>query len=265
LIAGLPNRVYVEGWTPAQKPADMAGVVVNAAGGTVAAFRTEHEGRARFTFTPVAGETYALRITEPTGIKEGHPLPEVRKSGVVLSATSDVAARQKDVVVRLAATADGAYGVALSQRGKEIAFTSVALAANRPANVTFAVPRALDGVLTATVYDSRMTPMAERLLFRQPDRKLKIQVTPDNKAYVPGDKVTLRVAVTARLTGRLGVKAKMGASSGRWCASRWAVVPPLVNTSSFDPGMLLASWTADLTALCLLVFNGASEAKRPEG
>jgi hypothetical protein len=32
LIAGLPNRVYVEGRTPAQKPADMAGIIVNAAG-----------------------------------------------------------------------------------------------------------------------------------------------------------------------------------------------------------------------------------------
>jgi hypothetical protein len=32
LIAGLPNRIYVEGKTPAQKPADMSGIVVNAAG-----------------------------------------------------------------------------------------------------------------------------------------------------------------------------------------------------------------------------------------
>src|SRR5262249_5914700 len=42
LIAGLPNRVYIEGRTPAQKPADMAGVIVNAAGKEVATFRTEH-------------------------------------------------------------------------------------------------------------------------------------------------------------------------------------------------------------------------------
>src|SRR5204862_1529492 len=53
LIAGLPNRVYVEGRTPAQKPADMAGVIVNAAGKEVAKFRTEHEGRGRFSFTPM--------------------------------------------------------------------------------------------------------------------------------------------------------------------------------------------------------------------
>ena len=67
LIAGLPNRVYVEGKTPAPKPADLAGFIVNRAGQEIATFRTEHEGRGRFSFVPAKGETYSLRITEPSG------------------------------------------------------------------------------------------------------------------------------------------------------------------------------------------------------
>src|SRR5438876_10848394 len=69
LIAGLPNRVYIEGRTPAQKPADMAGVIVNFAGKEIARFRTEHEGRGRFSFVPTKGEAYSLHVTEPAGIK----------------------------------------------------------------------------------------------------------------------------------------------------------------------------------------------------
>ena len=34
--------------------------------------------------------------------------------------------------------------------------------------MTLPVPKSVDGVVVATVYDDRMTPMAERLLFRQP-------------------------------------------------------------------------------------------------
>src|SRR5207247_853969 len=68
LIAGLPNRVYLEGRTPAQKPADMAGVVVNAAGREVATFRTEQEGRGRFSFVPAKGATYSIRVNEADGI-----------------------------------------------------------------------------------------------------------------------------------------------------------------------------------------------------
>src|SRR5947207_3999122 len=90
LIAGLPNRVYVEGRTPAQKPADMAGVIVNAAGREVAAFRSEHEGRGRFSFIPAKGESYSLRVTEPAGITKAFPLPAVKESGAVISSVSDV-------------------------------------------------------------------------------------------------------------------------------------------------------------------------------
>src|SRR5881296_860569 len=178
LIAGLPNRVYLEGRTPAQKPADMAGVIVNAAGKQVAAFRTEHEGRGRFSFIPAKGQAYSIRVTEPAGIKTVFPLPAVKESGVVMSSVSDVTPRQEDVVVRVAATSDGSYLIVLSQRGKELALKPVALQANQPADFTIAIPKSLDGVIVVTVFDDRMSPMAERLIFRQPEHKLKVQVVP---------------------------------------------------------------------------------------
>jgi hypothetical protein len=196
LIAGLQNRVYIEGRTPAGKPADMAGVIVNGAGREVAAFRTEHEGRGRFSFVPVKGEAYSLRITEPAGIKTIFPLPAVKDSGVVISSPFDVTPRQKDVIVRVAATAGGAYSLALSRRGKEFSVTPITLSANQPIDVTLAVPKQLDGVIVATVYDGRKTPMAERLLFRQPEHNIKVQIVADRADYVPGDKVTLRIATT---------------------------------------------------------------------
>jgi len=196
IIAGLQNRIYIEGKTPAQKPADMAGIVVNSTGKEVASFRTEHEGRGRFSFTPVKGEVYSLRVTEPAGIKTIFKLPAVKESGVVISSTSDVTPRQKNVVVRVAATAGGEYGVSLNQRGKEIAFSSVSLKANQPVDVSFTIPKSLDGVLIATVYDEQKTPMAERLLFRQPEHNLKVRVVADHTDFIPGDRVTLRVTTT---------------------------------------------------------------------
>jgi alpha-2-macroglobulin-like protein len=196
IVAGLPNRIYVEGRTPAQKPADMAGVIVNSAGREVANFRTEHEGRGRFAFTPARGESYSLRVTEPAGIKTIFPLPAVKESGVVISSTADVTPRQKNVVLRVAATVAGEYVVSLSQRGKELSTTSINLRANQPSEVTFTVPKSLDGVIIATVYDDRKTPRAERLLFRQPERNIRIHVAAENPDYVPGDRVTLRVTTT---------------------------------------------------------------------
>src|SRR5262249_28557388 len=143
LVAGMPNRVYVEGRTPARKPADMTGIIVNPAGRQVATFRTEHEGRGRFSFVPRRGEAYSLRVTEPAGIKTIFPLPAVKESGVVISATSDVTPRRRNVVVHVAATAAGDYGIALSQQGREFSFKSVTLKANQSTDIMLTVPRPL--------------------------------------------------------------------------------------------------------------------------
>jgi hypothetical protein len=197
LIAGLPNRVYIEGRTPTKKPADMTGIIVNSAGHEVAAFRTEHEGRGRFSFVPAKGETYSLRVTEPAGIKKTFPLPAVKETGVVVSSTSDVIPRQKDVVVRVDATTSGVYGVALSQGGKQFSFKAIALNAKQAMDVTLPVPASLDGVIVATIYeDDLKTPLAERLLFRQPEHNVKVTIAPDRADYVPGDKVNLRITTT---------------------------------------------------------------------
>jgi hypothetical protein len=197
LIAGLPNRVYIEGRTPAKKPADMTGMIVNSAGHEVATFSTEHEGRGRFSFVPAKGEMYSLRVTEPAGIKKTFPLPAVKETGVVISSTSDVTPRQKDVVVRVNATTSGVYGVALSQGGKQISFKAIALNAKQATDVTLAVPSPLDGVIVATIYnDDLKTPLAERLLFRQPEHNVKVTIAPDRADYVPGDKVNLRITTT---------------------------------------------------------------------
>ena len=62
LIAGLPCRVYIEALTPAKKPADLKGIIVDSKGNEIAAFRTEHEGRGRFELPPAKGEPYTLTI-----------------------------------------------------------------------------------------------------------------------------------------------------------------------------------------------------------
>jgi hypothetical protein len=196
LVAGLLNRVYIEARTPAKKAADVAGVVVNAEGSTVGSFRTEHEGRGRFSFVPSEGQTYALRITEPAGITASFPLPPVKADGMVLSSTTDVIGRNKDAVLRLYASKDSVYEIVLTQRNREIVSTLVMLKANHHADITMPVPGDVDGVIVATIYNDTKTPVAERLLFRQPARKLRINIVPDRADYAPGDKVTLRITTT---------------------------------------------------------------------
>ena len=192
LVAGLANRIYFEAFTPTHKPADLAGVVLDADGKEVAAFRSQHEGRGRFTLTPATGGKYTLKITEPSGIKSQYPLPEVKPAGVVLTSSQEVTTKGEDVKLSLAATTGGVYRVTLQQREQEVAMQQAELAANGTKELSFS-PGAADGVLRATVWNAEGKPLAERLIFRQPVHSVQVQLSADAKQYVPGGNAKITV------------------------------------------------------------------------
>ncbi|WPB81471.1 alpha-2-macroglobulin family protein [Archangium violaceum] len=192
LVAGLPSRVYFQALTPAQKPADLSGAVVNlATGEVVAKVRSEHEGRGRFELTPKAGVKYALRIDEPSGIRGPFPLPKVKPRGAILRASEDVIPAGQPVVLTVGLSGVKQAKVTLSQREVEIASSRV-----DPNERIILDPKDADGVLIATVWDAEGRPLAERLVFRQPAKALSIELKANKPRYVPGD----RVELTARTT-----------------------------------------------------------------
>ncbi len=188
LVAGVPNRVYIEARTPYGDPADIkAQLVINgkdqpvsspvhpAKGGMAppVIVKTVHEGRGVFSFVPTADADYRLQILEPTGIKTTFKLPRVKDKGVVLQSIQDEYAASQPVTlwVRSNNAHDASHlRLSLSQREREVAAAPVELEAVDPAGdvanqyngfaarVTLTPPASADGVLRApfgTVKGSR--------------------------------------------------------------------------------------------------------------
>lgn len=197
LVAGLPCRVYLEARTPFGKPADIAGAVVDGAGKEVGTFRTEHEGRGRFVFAPKKDQAYKLKITEPAGIAKTFDLPAVQPLGTTLTSGNDVYPRGEPVVLRVNSTQKGPFTVTLRQREVEVASLTVKGAKEdgekARAEVSLTPPASADGVLIATVWDAAGKPLAERLIFREPARKVRVSVAADRERYMPGGTVSLTV------------------------------------------------------------------------
>lgn len=194
LIAGLGNRVYIQAKQPNGKPADLVGKLMVEKGGEITEFRTEHEGRGRFEFTPEADKQYYLRISEPAGIKTTYKLPAVKANGAVIHSAQDVYEKNAPITVHVACQSKS-YRVALSKREVEIAASKVDLdkASNDLHSITFDTPNDVDGVLTVTVYGQENVPLAERLIFRRPAKPISISISADKKNYVPGDKAELTI------------------------------------------------------------------------
>ena len=82
LIAGVPNRVYFQARTPANRPAELTGAILDAARQEVVRIQTLaddqepgiNQGLGSFTFTPKLGTRYSLRIDSPIGIDRPIPL-----------------------------------------------------------------------------------------------------------------------------------------------------------------------------------------------
>lgn len=197
LVNGLMTRVYVQALTPAKKPADIRGVVVDSKGNQVAQFATEHEGRGRFTITPSADETYTLRVTEPAGVARTFPLPAVARTGVVLGAGRDVFEAGRPIELSVCTTGDIPVRLTLNKRERLISEVEFeAMPAGNVGSVSFNPTRDVDGVLTAMVWSADGKPLAERLVFRKPADAVKVEVTADQSSYVPGGPVVLTIRTT---------------------------------------------------------------------
>jgi uncharacterized protein YfaS (alpha-2-macroglobulin family) len=196
LIAGLPCRVYLEARTSAKKPADVVGQVFDAGGKPVADLKTEHEGRGRFVFTPKAGESYSIRLSQPSGIATAYPLPAIKPTGAVLNSATDVTSAGAAVKLNLTATDAGKYTVTLSKRQTEIASVTTSLSARVSESLVLTPPAWADGVLVATARNADGTPVAERLIFRAPSGSVHVEVSADKSSYNPADKVTVTIKTT---------------------------------------------------------------------
>ncbi len=192
LVAGLPSRLYVEARTPAKKPADIAGFIVDASGAEVAPFRTEHEGRGRARFTPAKGGKYSLKITEPAGISKRFDLPAIVNDGAVITTLTEVSPAKEPVKATIAWTGDRLVTVTLRQRDRELDTVTLDAGKQKGADISLKAGSA-DGVLVITVTSKDGLPLAERLVFREPEKQLSIELKADRERYVPGAPVKLTV------------------------------------------------------------------------
>ncbi|CAN5481917.1 hypothetical protein BH10CYA1_BH10CYA1_57020 [soil metagenome] len=199
LVAGFKNRVYLQAHQPNGKPADLEGQLMckqGAQADCVANFKSEHEGRGRFEFTPEADKDYYLTVSAPAGIKTQYPLPKIKASGAVIHSDSDVFKKNQPITVKVGCT-EKDFLVTLAKREVEVASDKVKRATTASMQTaSFDVPPNIDGVLTVTVWSEKGSPLAERLIFREPSKPLNITITPDKKAYIPGGKAKLTVKAT---------------------------------------------------------------------
>ena len=196
LVVGLQSRVYFEATDIHGEPVDIGGKVLNDRGEVVATVESWWDGRGHFVFTPEAGQSYRVRLDGRD--ERDFPLPDVEAGGCVLRHFDDLEGTQTAVRVRIACSKPQDVTVLATQQEQIIDRASFHVDAPTTVYLNSGVgPLATaQGVARVTLFDHDQKPMAERLVFRNKARSLKVAVSTDQKRYGPGDDVALTVRTT---------------------------------------------------------------------
>lgn len=216
LVEGVPGRVYFEAKNPLGKPADVAGKVVDDRGQAVADIKSVRDGLGRFDLTPAPGRSYHVEIEKPAGITERYPVPPSLVAGCTLRAFDDLDGEMEALRVAVRCSEARRVVVSATLRENHLDAAEVDVPKDAPAIVYLApggeaaaLGRA-QGVARVTVFDDKLNPLAERLVYRNRRARLNVQVEPERKGYAPREQVTLNLTTTDP-TGR-AVPAEIGLS-----------------------------------------------------
>ena len=264
LVEGLENRVYFVARSPLGKPIHLKGTIVDGRGAEVAAVETLHEGMGSFRLVPRTGETYRLKIASPAGLVGQPELPAVSTGRIVLSTGPGVfdAGAPLDLTIR-AAKAKVPLVVAASCRGVPVGQQALVAAQDSGAiAVSLPLDEQARGVIRLIVYDysaSPPKPLAGRLVYRRPARRLTVHASPQRENYAPGDKVAMSLAVTDE-TGR-PVPATLGVTAvdAGFLPTTNAVSPEDLDDADFS----LADAPKAAVALDLLLATEGGEGDSP--
>ncbi len=173
------------------KPVDIKGEVWDNGGNKITAFESYQFGMGKFPFTPEQGRLYTVKITSPAHITQQFALPMAATSGVVLNLFK----AGNHIIARLVSTDEGR--VRLVGETKSAVYFAKSLLLKKGENTVETDERLFPaGIARFTLYTADSLPLAERLLFLNETRQLRVSISTDKQKYLPREKVQLTIKTT---------------------------------------------------------------------
>ncbi|MBN2612941.1 MAG: TonB-dependent receptor plug domain-containing protein [Bacteroidales bacterium] len=174
------------------KPADIEGVIVDSDDNRVCSFKSFHHGMGAFILIPASDKQYRALITNPKGISKKYELPKALVSGAVMRLDT---VTQNIIRISVCAPEFPQYSIVLQVRGK-ICHTVTHSGKKGFREVELPINECPAGIAQITIFDHHGVACAERLVFINPEKNLKISISTDKKKYAPREMVKLNIRTT---------------------------------------------------------------------
>lgn len=191
LVSGIQSNLAFNAINSSGEPVDIAGTLFED-NIPLLKFMSTHAGMGSFNFTPETGKKYFIRLSEPT-IDSTFLLPEIYPTGTTmhldkrdkeslyfkLSHSKEL--KQEDVYLRVQC------------RGVVCGMITARL--NRELRIKIPLQELPQGIIEVTLFNSNLVPVAERLIYINPDRKLNITTELSKEIFPTRGKATLKITV----------------------------------------------------------------------
>ncbi|EOR95315.1 hypothetical protein ADIARSV_1510 [Arcticibacter svalbardensis MN12-7] len=191
LVNGLPTRLSFKAVDSFGKPVKVSGILFQD-GKALQKFKSEHAGMGSLDFSPIAGKQYQIRLTEPA-TDSIFSLPKIHTEGISLSLMSRDSSRLVFVVKRTGGTKGMVY-----LRGQLRGQTSCIASALLDKELVVKIPLkefSQQGIAEFTLFDENLLPVAERLAYVHPQKKLYISTQLSKQQLNLREKAELKIKV----------------------------------------------------------------------
>ena len=195
LVYGIKSRVAFRVVNSHGHGVEFTGEVHDQNKNIIATFKPHKFGIGNFTFTPLDNQTYTAVIVDPHGITTTYKLPVVHVEGYVMTA-HDSTESQITITVQSnrktnASAVPFVYMVVNTRQ--TISHAEVRILQNGKASFLMNKKDLGEGVSQLTIFDDQLQPVAERLYFKRPEKKLEIKALTDQREYRKRSKVKVEM------------------------------------------------------------------------
>ncbi|HAQ19817.1 MAG TPA: hypothetical protein DCR40_11370 [Prolixibacteraceae bacterium] len=206
LVSGIQSKLAFKAVNPDGKPVDIEGTLFENSE-PIQKFKSFHAGIGSLEFTPDVGKKYQIRLTQPS-IDSTFLLPEIAKEGMTLN----LADRDKDTLTFKIAQSpilrESDFYVRVQCRGVVYAMASGKV--NGEIRIKLPLSLFPQGIAEVTLFNGELVPVAERLVYLNPNRKLYITSDLSKHDFPTRGKVNLKI--TAKDESGYPVSANLGVS-----------------------------------------------------
>lgn len=153
--------------------------------------KSTHDGMGAVLFSPLQGKSYRIELTNG----KSYPLPQIQSEGMAMRLFKQDR-EQLDFIVSKSKGLPNQQIYLMGQMRGMVCCIAKGLLKD---NLKIAIPLSnflYQGIAEFTLFDEHLQPIAERLVYVCPEKKLNIIVEPEKKSFLTREKATIKIKVT---------------------------------------------------------------------